>query len=87
MAKKNVPHVTLNFKDGSTQDFSGDSAQAILQAYAQHKAGEILGGVQFTNADGNPQYVQFDCLCGFIRKPDTQEDVPDRPCKQIDCFQ
>lgn len=88
MAVVHYPAITLNFKDGSTRDFGGETAKAILQQIKERAIGVSLrNGLTFINDEGFEEYIEYDCLCGYVLGEPTEETVPERECKQIDCFE
>lgn len=78
--------ITLNFKDGSTQTLTGDVAQGIYQQYIQHYQGSINNALKYTNADGNEQFIEFECLCGLTNNGITETEVEVADCTSIDCL-
>lgn len=86
MAIQRTINITLKFKDGSTLDLSGDTAQRVLQEYEVYKQGGITNALSYTNADGNTEWLDFECLCGLIQLPTTETEVDDRECEDITCI-
>lgn len=87
MAVVHYPAITLNFKDGSTRDFSGEPAKYIYQQMRERATGVSLrNGLTFINDEELEEYIEYDCLCGYVLGEPTEETVPERECKQIDCF-
>lgn len=87
MAIQRTINITLNFKDGTTLDLSGDTAQRVLQEYEAHVRGGINNALKFTNADGNTQYIEFECLCGLTQLPTTETEVDDIACADFNCIE
>ena len=88
MATKQIMHITLNFKDSDTPlSLSGDDAQRVVQAYQRNAWLTGEKGIEVTNDDGERQFIQFDCLCGYTLLANIQEEVPGRPCENIDCIE
>lgn len=81
MAKVNVTHITLKFRDGTTVNLDGQPADAVYSAY--------MGGactIWYQNEDGNTESIERHCLCGIIKLPNTQDDIDDRECTDIPCI-
>ena len=85
MAIKRVMEVTVNPKDGSPFDLTGDDAQRALQSWDKRGQG-YESGITFTNGDGNRESLDFKCICSVVAKPQTEEQAPDRPCEPVECL-
>ena len=79
-------NITLKYKDGATLDLSGDAAQRVLQEFMDWRQGNIRNALQYTNAAGNTEFINFDCLCGLEVKPTTETTLPDVECEPVNCI-
>lgn len=86
MAIKREMNITLKFKDGSTLDLTGDTAQRVYQEYMGHVDGGIRKALKYTNSNGDQEFIEFSCLYGLVVKAQTETIVPDIPCGQVDCI-
>lgn len=81
-------NIEVNMKDGSKVAISGAGAQTTLSQLETWKLGtSVANAFSYTDeATGNIITTSFKCICGFTRLPQTETEVPDVPCKQIDCL-
>lgn len=89
----NIMHIEVKVKGCSCADgaettitLDGDEAQQVLMGYQRHMQGGINNAFSYTDDDGNIHYIEYKCICGIDRLPDTQEERETYPCEDISCI-
>lgn len=85
---KRTMHIEIDMKEGESIKLDGDAAQKALSQLNSWKLGTTTArAFSYTDAEtGKIVTTGFHCICGYTMLPQTETEVPDEPCKQIDCL-
>lgn len=87
MRTKNTYSIKLITKFAEEIQLTPEQSVPVLSRMKRHAKGFGKSrGVIFSDADGTEHGYLYKCLCGYERTPITTEELDDKPCKQINCF-
>ena len=85
MAFNREMSITVNAESG-TLNFTGQIAQQIVLEFERFKNGGLPKSMTAVDATGERREILFSCLCGITVNPQTEAQIPDAPCEQLDCL-